>query len=58
MRTIRHVFFEGEICPELTETQSALRSVFPELAKYTVLAFAVQWAVDVLFADMEPRFVV
>lgn len=58
MRIIRHVFFEGEICPELTETQSALRSVFPELAKYTVLAFAAQWAVDVLFADMEPRFVV
>ena len=32
------------------------RSVFPELAKYTILAFAAQLRVDVLFADMETWF--
>lgn len=57
-RDMRHVFFLRGKFAQSSQIQSTLRSVFPELAKYTVLAFAAQWAVDVLFADMEPCFVV
>ena len=33
----------------------ALRSVFPELAKYTMLAFSAQFGIDVMYVDMDSR---
>ncbi|CAK9017152.1 Nucleotid_trans domain-containing protein [Durusdinium trenchii] len=46
-----------EICIALADACLPVLSIFPDLAKYTLLAFAAQLSVDILFSDMDTYWV-
>ena len=45
--------FKSVLCNVGASAGHVLRSVFPELAKYTLLAFAAKLGVSVLYADLD-----